>query len=114
MSSIFCIYMLNQVVWLINIVSVGSYFRLSPAPIFGQTSLDELGTGLATSVSTVLVNRLMISVRRHYYGHEHDMDELTSKTTGFRAGRVRASTTRFNDPLNNEYELQDFSEKTGF
>ena len=32
--------------------------------------MDGHGVGFAVCISTALANKLMISVRRHYYGHE--------------------------------------------
>ena len=48
-----------------------------------QTTLNELATGMATSISTVCANRMMISVRRRYYGHEHDLDDSTLASVNF-------------------------------
>ena len=82
----------------------------------------------------VLVNKMMISVRRHYYGHEHDITDGTthivlfrnthtqSDTAAFTTVHPTADTTTLGDTdcpettvrNENEYELEDFSEKTGF
>ena len=100
-----------------------------------QVALDELGTGLATCISTVLANRLMISVRRHYYGHEHDLADPTMDTMAFKSRHTRTTksitTTTTDGPgtmtfadseiaettvleEGGEYEMQDFSERRGF
>lgn len=137
MYRILWIYVLNQVLWLVNIVS--PRFFVSPRPLRrpAQVTLDELGTGLAKSISAVLANKLLISVRRHYYGHEHELFDPTTNVSGtgmqFRSGRVPATTGNattsgatfmfgysgvaepmFREDGSDEYEMRDFSEKTGF
>ena len=101
--------------------------------------MDELGTGIASSVSAVFANRLMISVRRHYFGHEHDFAESADTTIntigsrGIHVHTVKTRTTTFIGSTGSatlcdpgtvaltvrreggeEYEMTDFSEKTGF
>ena len=76
----------------------------------------------------------MISVRRYYYGHEHDLVGSTMTTAQFQSASLRATlgiaTTDTNAPGmpvpdahdvetrsiddDNEYERQGFSERAGF
>ena len=61
----------------------------------------------------------MISVRRHYYGHEHATRDSTTEDIQFRTRRIPGSTTLPNDPDltdpatsrdNREFEMRDFRE----
>ena len=100
---------------------------------FHQVTLDELGTGFAAAVSLVLVNRLMISVRRHYYGSVRNVSEITMTTLQFEEAQPQSGmtvttlatgTTTTADPESSvtathqeeepEYELQEYSERAGF
>ena len=67
--------------------------------LFEQITLDELGTGLAAAISTVLVNRLMISVKQHYRdeGHRHAAGEPPTDTTHLQSERIQLSAMVF-DP----------------
>ena len=74
----------------------------------------------------------MISVRRHYYGHEHDLAvDITAKSQSIVFRRSTATSTSeyattdtdtFGDPIRpdptipagNEYEMEEFSERAGF
>ena len=82
----------------------------------------------------------MISVRRHYYGHENSPVDATTNTINFRSRRLRTSgdvsatvvdtystgtTTVGNADIpeatiamitddKDEFEMQDFSERSGF
>ncbi|KDQ49715.1 hypothetical protein JAAARDRAFT_42648 [Jaapia argillacea MUCL 33604] len=47
---IFWLYMFNQIIW-----------------IFNRMTLNELSTGFSTAISTIAVNRMVISVRDRYY-----------------------------------------------
>ena len=107
-------------------------------------ALDELGTGLATSVSSVLANRLMITVRRQYYGHDQEFTDDGSLSLGSlryktaRQDKIRVSKTFDSTQLGaveslapadpgerharasvevsqyDEIEMQTFSERRGF
>ena len=103
-----------------------------------QASLNELGTALATSISTIFADRLMISVRRHYFGHEHRLSEPiihAVRFKGTRARTVRIDATSLTDITGTgsttlvepvmaetalrgcqceEYEMSQFLERTGF
>ncbi|EIN05653.1 hypothetical protein PUNSTDRAFT_145621 [Punctularia strigosozonata HHB-11173 SS5] len=70
---IFGIYLLNQILWWIN-----------------RITLNELATGFSFAVSAVFANRLMISVRQHYYNSE--MEEDRTQMTTLRFGRGQAGT----------------------
>lgn len=85
-------------------------------------------------ISAVFANRLMISVRRHYYGHEHDFYDPTLSLVQFANVRTRDATVETGrtttaghetvDPGTTltatvvadtgEYEMQEFSERRGF
>ena len=87
-------------------------------------------------VSAVFANRLMISIRRHYYGHEHDVGILGDTLSTVRFAHVRSrdamgdsntgGTTiagheiSMGDTLtatvvdDGAYEMQEFSERRGF
>ena len=148
--SIFWVYMLNQILWMINIVrpACSTFPRICGiqdshnSRRWIQVTLDELGGGFARSISAVLANRLMISVRRHYYGHEHDQKEATTmaSTVEFQSAHTRATgtgdvmadleadpsdateaTANVSDTTqaasvggDDEYEMQNFSERAGF
>ena len=80
------------------------------------------------------MNKLMISVRRHYYEREEDEQDIATATIRFgtRSGYPRDTTTTtttvadmtvhdipdVSEPTRNEqdyqYEMQDFSERAGF
>ena len=97
-------------------------------------TLDELGTGLAAAISTVLVNRLMIAVRRHYYirelvrvhteptrGENWRSEPMVLTTIVFDESATLVGTTRPRDEGvsrecegPDEFEMQDFSERAGF
>ena len=83
------------------------------------------------SVSATFANRLMISVRRHYYGHEHDVCDLTISSVRFADMGTRDTTNATSGPTmaghdiprdmltataadSGEYEMQEFSERRGF
>ena len=78
---------------------------------------------------------MMISVRRHYYGHEHNEVDAATNIIHFRVrdGRLTTDGTTVTNGTSgvttisdsdcpditiregrNEYELEDFSERTGF
>ena len=59
----------------------GLCHKMHNATLLHNRALDELGTSFARGISAVLANRLMISVRRHYYGHEHDQTIESASTT---------------------------------
>ena len=102
-----------------------------------QITLNELGTAFVRGVAAVLANKLMISMRRHHYGHEHEqIDSDTLTTVHFRGPTesVSRSTTDIEasasamylaDAENvanadarrqysREYDGQGFSESVGF
>lgn len=101
--------------------------------IFSQITLDELGTGYAFTVSAVLANRLLITVREKYYyyhGELEDWDTFTSmrfqsgpapvpdetiamETFGVttRRSRWEGATTRGDY---DDYDLDQYSEGRGF
>ena len=96
---------------------------------FHQVTLDELGTGFAAAVSLVLVNRLMISVRRYYYGSVRNATEVVVPTLQLGVGQsgiavtapaTGTTTTADAEAVSTtihpveEYELQEYSEKAGF
>ncbi|THG97093.1 hypothetical protein EW026_g4845 [Hermanssonia centrifuga] len=133
MPSIFAIYLMNLILWTINIIT-----------------LDELGTGYSFTVSAVLANRLLISVREKYYTFHGELTQRKTYTTmHFQTGPGAApaegdseggttiaaadaataglptltegtSTTansEWGDPMlsvMDEYEMENFSERRGF
>ncbi|TFY77483.1 hypothetical protein EWM64_g6529 [Hericium alpestre] len=62
---IFWVYLANQIIWIVN-----------------DITLNELATGFGFSISSILANRLMISVRSTYYLQEHLPSELRSIPIG--------------------------------
>lgn len=80
------VYVVNMSLWFVNVVRLSlvpnketAHPRLPALPC--QITLDEFGTGFSFTISTVLANRLLISVREKYYAHhgEHsDWDTFTS------------------------------------
>ena len=51
----------------------------------------------------------MISVRRHYYGHEHNFVDDTISLVRFASGRGGVTATEVG-----EGEVEEFSERHGF
>lgn len=97
-----------------------------------QITLDEFGTGFAFTVSAVLANRLLISVREKYYaahGEHSEWDTFTSMhfrtatrpqecETGAASSYGGVTTfgalSESEDREVDEYEMDNFSERRGF
>ena len=56
--------------------------------------MNELGPGFAGTLPAIVANRLMIAVRRHYYGGESnaDTDEPSPTTVQFRTAPTHATS----------------------
>ncbi|ETW76156.1 hypothetical protein HETIRDRAFT_66494 [Heterobasidion irregulare TC 32-1] len=87
---IFWIYLANQIIWCINILT-----------------LNEVATGFSFSVSTILANRLMISIRKLYYT-KIEGSALHSIPSRDHSNFEVATT----GPHYEGYELQTFQERT--
>ncbi|KDQ60456.1 hypothetical protein JAAARDRAFT_32876 [Jaapia argillacea MUCL 33604] len=93
--AMFWTYVLNQVIWLMN-----------------RITLNELATGFSFSICAVLANRLMINVRESYYsGNAPEVVEFEigeSRPVRFR--RTRATTIS----RNTNFELETFDHRRGY
>ncbi|KAI0341011.1 hypothetical protein BDW22DRAFT_1359164 [Trametopsis cervina] len=75
---IFCVYTLNMIMWFVNVLT-----------------LDEFATSFAFTISSVLANRLLITVREKYYFVRGEMEEtknFTSMQFRTRTGEVPPGT----------------------
>lgn len=103
-----------------------------------QITLDELGTGFSFTISSVLANRLLITVREKYYTYQGEMEDWETFTSmhfqtapgapgeetialgtmdaGTMTTRSRWDeiTTRRAAAMADEYEPHQFSETRGF
>ncbi|KAI0341100.1 hypothetical protein BDW22DRAFT_1485579 [Trametopsis cervina] len=61
---IFLVYGMNMIFWFLNILT-----------------LDEFGTGFAFTISSVLANRLLISVRERYYMARSELEDFNTFTS---------------------------------
>ena len=48
-----------------------------------QITLDALGPGFSCTVAAVLANRLLLAIRKTYYTHNVDLDDLDTFTSLF-------------------------------
>ena len=66
---IFVLYTTNQVIWLRNTVRSNATLNLLlfTDTMADQITLNEVATGFSFSISAVMANRLMLSVRSRYY-----------------------------------------------
>ncbi|KZV65290.1 hypothetical protein PENSPDRAFT_689996 [Peniophora sp. CONT] len=114
---LFWVYLLNEVIWVINIAS-----------------LNELATGFAFSISAVFANRLMISLRETYYKQQEASRVFrpgsnlrfrpglpastsfptTDETSSSGQEVVASYGSDSEDIVVDDIELQTFNERVGF
>ena len=87
--AIFCIYAINQAIWLVNDVSCLIFVTLLThyLKISRQITLNEVLTGFGFVISAIMANRLMINVRESYYQTLNPTTNLSTRgTTPFTGG----------------------------